>query len=184
MNELTTIFPGAIISAEVARPLCASAPITTWCWERPLEAAVLETRLTGNLQLPVWLTCKLLLGRAGIPAWGPGSARDTYSQCDSSPESVPQTDLQGRDCHHLASLLFPSSFPVHCSIIISFSCFQRDVFNNGSPASSAQQTTCREAGLCSDGTAAFWHSKCRHSWPKQKSSVLFHSVQRRNFCCN
>lgn len=145
---------------------------------------MLEMHLAGNPQLPIWLTCKLLLGRAGIPAWGPGSACDTYSQCVSSPELVPQTDLQGQDCHNLASLLFPSSFPVRCSIIIFFSRFQRDVFNNGSPAFSAQQTTCREAELHSDGTAAFWRSNCHHSWPKQKSSVLFHSVRRINFCCN
>jgi len=60
-----------------------------------------------------------------------------YSQCISFPKKEPQADF-GDDGRCSASLPFPFSFPIHCRIIISFSRFHRDVFNNGSPGCFAQ----------------------------------------------
>lgn len=127
---------GTITSSEVASQQCVLASIT-WCWERLREAAELEMFLAGNRQLLVWLTCKLPLGLAGSPWLGIRICCDVFSQCVPSPELVPQADLQGQNCCCLASLSFPSSFTVQCSIII-FSCLQREVFNKGLSGSSVQ----------------------------------------------
>lgn len=118
-----------------------------------------------------------------VTGWGLGSACDIlFTEYFFSPKKSHKQTSRERTV-----IVWPLShlpFPVHCSIIIFFSHFHRDVFNNGSPGSFVQYTNYGEAELCSNDRAAFWHSNCFHSWAKRKSSVLFLSVQRRNLCCN